>query len=208
MLYRGLADMTSALSNRIDAPTDPGQSILPFRRSELTSMRVLPSSLARILGVSKQAVSGWIKDGKITLGSDGRVDPITATDQYLRNTDPARIRVRVLRDMRSTHAELIERAERAESALIAARAATADTTSAALFRLADDHAHRVALLQSTIVDGFDELARARGRGYLADALESMIDAIFYPESALEDGCEASTPPVLRTDDPPLREDAP
>lgn len=65
---------------------------------DLLRVRILPAEFARLLGVSKQAVSCWIRDSKITINLiDGRLDVQTAIQQVLRNTDPGRLRARVLR---------------------------------------------------------------------------------------------------------------
>ena len=66
--------------------------------SALMRVRILPAEFARLLGVSKQAVSRWIAAGKVTISPiDGRLDVQTAVQQVLRNTDPGRMRARVLR---------------------------------------------------------------------------------------------------------------
>lgn len=62
----------------------------------LAGIRVRPVDLARLLGVSKQAVSSWIAAGRITLGSDGRVDPRTAINRLLQTGDPSRLRAKFL----------------------------------------------------------------------------------------------------------------
>jgi len=72
--------------------------VLPFPASQLdrSGLRMTRAELARLLGVTKQTVSNWVKGGKITLGADGRIDPRHAVSQLLRTTDPARLRSRVL----------------------------------------------------------------------------------------------------------------
>lgn len=74
------------------------QPALPFAKDELATNgpRLRPSELARLLGVSRQSVSEWIKAGKVKLGSDGRLDPRKAVADVLRAGDPARLRARVL----------------------------------------------------------------------------------------------------------------
>ena len=63
----------------------------------LLRVRVLPAQFARMLGVSKQTVSRWIQAQKVTISPmDGRLDPHLAIQQVLRNTDPGRMRVRLL----------------------------------------------------------------------------------------------------------------
>ncbi len=77
----------------------PGRGVsdvLPFDPAELTHVRVRRADLARMLGVSRQAVSMWIKEGKIRLGADGLIDPKQAVRQLLANSDPGRLRAKVL----------------------------------------------------------------------------------------------------------------
>ena len=54
------------------------------------------SDFGRLIGAPKQTVADWKRTGKITVGADGLLDPREAVRQLLRNTDPARLRVRVL----------------------------------------------------------------------------------------------------------------
>ncbi|MFH1494116.1 MAG: hypothetical protein ABIG70_04900 [Pseudomonadota bacterium] len=74
------------------------QPMLPFDGGDLdrSGIRLTRAEFARFLEVSKQAVTDWVKSGKVTLGADGRLDPRQAVSQLLRNTDPARLRSKVL----------------------------------------------------------------------------------------------------------------
>lgn len=78
--------------------TSQKTGILPFASGELdrSGLRLTRAEFARFLGVSKQAVGEWVTAGKITLGVDGRLDPRQAVSQLLRNSDPARLRAKVL----------------------------------------------------------------------------------------------------------------
>jgi hypothetical protein len=62
----------------------------------MAGIRVRPADLARLLGVSKQAVSKWVSDGRIVLGLDGRVDPRLAINRLLSTGDPSRLRSKFL----------------------------------------------------------------------------------------------------------------
>lgn len=74
------------------------ESILPFDVDSLTQgIRVKPAVFARMMNVSKQAVSQWIKVGKIALYQDGTLDPRKAAQQIIDNSDPARIRAKVFK---------------------------------------------------------------------------------------------------------------
>lgn len=63
---------------------------------DLSHIRLRPSQFARMMGCSKQAVSIWIRKGKISLGIDGRMDPSQAIAQLLRNSNPNQIRLKAL----------------------------------------------------------------------------------------------------------------
>ena len=59
------------------------------------ALRMRPSELARLLGVSRQAVHEWVKHKRIALGPDGRVDPRRAVLQLLTTGDPGKLRSKV-----------------------------------------------------------------------------------------------------------------
>ena len=90
------------MTNRTDTDTyrthGKAQPALPFAEEELSTNgpRLRPAELARLLGVSRQTVSEWLKAGKTRLGADGRIDPRKAVADVLRTSDPARLRARVL----------------------------------------------------------------------------------------------------------------
>jgi hypothetical protein len=63
---------------------------------DLSHIRVRPSEFARMMGCSKQAVSIWIRDGKVVLGGDGRLDPSQAVAQLLKNSNPNQLRLKAL----------------------------------------------------------------------------------------------------------------
>lgn len=81
--------------------TTPKTEVLPFASGELdrSGLRLTRAEFSRFLGVSKQAVGEWVTAGKITLGTDGRLDPRQAVSQLMRNTDPARLRSKVLQPL-------------------------------------------------------------------------------------------------------------
>lgn len=87
------------MTNILDADSStPKTGTLPFEPGALdrSGLRLTRAEFARFLGVSKQATSEWVTSGKITLGADGRLDPRQAVSQLLRNSDPARLRAKVL----------------------------------------------------------------------------------------------------------------
>lgn len=98
----------------IQAEIQPGLSL---DLGEVGRLRVRPAEFARMLGVSRQSVSRWIASGKVTLGTDGKLDPIEGYRQVTRNTDPARVRARFLRLAASGEAGLRKRVEELEKAV-------------------------------------------------------------------------------------------
>ena len=99
--------------------TTPKTGTLPFAPGELdrSGLRLTRAEFSRFLGVSKQAVGEWVTAGKITLGADGRLDPRQAVSQLLRNTDPARIRAKVLEPLSRDIGRLQKRVADLEAAL-------------------------------------------------------------------------------------------
>lgn len=91
-----------------------GPSLLPFDEKDLLALRVLPAEFSRMAGVSKQTVSRWIKENKITLGADGRLDPNVAMRQLLKNGDPGRIRARLIRQAYSDMSNLRNQSAKVE----------------------------------------------------------------------------------------------
>lgn len=74
------------------------QPTLSLSFEDVGKLRVRPAEFARMVGVSKQTVSQWVSSGKVTLGPDGRLDPVKASSQVVANSDPSRLRARVLRE--------------------------------------------------------------------------------------------------------------
>lgn len=158
---------------------------------ELLKIRIQPAQFARALGVSKQSVSRWLKDGWVCLGADGRLDPTVAIGQLLRRCDPGRLRARWLRqavgevqDLRDNLAIAEDRATAAEAALRDALASVAgrDEWIASAERAA-------AIWKTLLVDVADELRAAPTADWPAiltrlelDA-DDAADAQLYPEVA-------------------------
>ena len=123
-----------------DATTQPELGFLANHK-ELLAIRVRPAEFARLLGVSKQTVSTWIRDGKVTINAlDGLLDVRRAIQDVLRNTSPGRLRSRVLRQAVTDALELRENMARAEDRAEAAEAALTDARK------------RIAYLESFIDD--------------------------------------------------------
>lgn len=87
-----IVDHDDIRQNQGDQPT------LPFAGGDLdrSGIRLTRAEFSRFLGVSKQAVTDWVKSGKVVLGADGRLDPRQAVSQLLQSGDPARLRSKVL----------------------------------------------------------------------------------------------------------------
>ena len=96
------------LTGRNDA-----QSLLPFDPSDLMNIRVLPAEFSRMIGTTKQTVSRWVREGKLTLGVDGRLNPSAAMRQLARTCDPGRFRVRLIKQAVSDMQETMTQAARA-----------------------------------------------------------------------------------------------
>lgn len=123
-------------------PENAPQSLpLLMDHPDLLRVRILPAEFARLLGVSKQTVSQWIKQGKLTINAvDGRLDVQTAIRQVLRNTDPGRLRARVLRQAVQDVQGLRDEISRAHGEIESLRAELAEArrTSEIFKRYADD----------------------------------------------------------------------
>lgn len=77
------------------------------------------SEFARHIGVSPPAVSKAAKSGRISTLADGRLDPISASEQWVANTDPERSKVVKAKPKSST------RVKTGEKSLVSAEALTA-----------------------------------------------------------------------------------
>lgn len=92
---------------------------LPFASSDLETagIRVTRAEFSRLMGCSKQAVTDWVKAGRVTVGADGRIDPRHAVRSLLATGDPAKIRARVLAPLVGEMDKLRQRVAQLESAL-------------------------------------------------------------------------------------------
>lgn len=90
--------MTTSIDTDFN-PEFPGKNLsLPLASSEaeMAGIRVTRADFSRIMGCSKQAVTEWVKSGRIVVGPDGRFDPRVAMASLVRTGDPARIRSMIL----------------------------------------------------------------------------------------------------------------
>jgi hypothetical protein len=78
----------------------PAAGSLLSTDDQLTAgIRVTRAQFAKMMGCSRQAVTEWVRAGRLTVGSDGRFDPRKAVASLLRTGDPARLRAKVLQPM-------------------------------------------------------------------------------------------------------------
>ncbi len=117
--------MTDTPKTDDQQPESAQQSLsLLADHKDLLRLRLLPVELAKVLNVTKQTISVWIKDGKITPPSpiDGRLDAQAAVRQVLRNTPPGKIRARILRQATEDAQALREAAASADARVAAVEA--------------------------------------------------------------------------------------
>lgn len=154
------------MTNPLDPDcTTPKTGVLPFEPGALdrSGLRLTRAEFARFLGVSKQATSEWVTAGKITLGADGRLDPRQAVSQLLRNSDPARLRAKVLAPLVKDVGLMQKRVADLERALAAATedasfheesaGELSDQLSALEHHLREERAGLVMLPADRVIDG-------------------------------------------------------
>lgn len=147
---------------------------MPFDPAQLMGMRVRPADFARLCGVSKQAVSQWVKRGTIALLPDGTLDPVQASRQVLENSDPSRLRARIFKNALQDPADLRASIRRLEGRL----AELEKLRRADALRARDAEAARVSDLCRAIEDGFEALVRAEQVGELDDVLDLIVARVY------------------------------
>ena len=152
------------------------------------------ADFARLMGVSKQTVSQWVKAGKVRLDLEGFLEPRAAVRQLLKSSDPARLRSRVLAPIL---AELRD-AQAREAALLAQvtelRAQLAEARDEAGFHeaAADDMLRVLALLRARVLANLDALAALPYEE--RDAALGLLDPLADdPLPADSDGRESLSP---------------
>lgn len=171
-----------------DAAAHPELGFL-FDRKELLAIRVRPAEFARLLGVSKQTVSVWIRDGKVTVNAlDGLLDVRRAIQDVLRNTDPGRLRSRVLRqavtdvqELRANLARAEDHVEKVQSALLEALDQLTHWK-----KWATDGDRSVEIFRGLIVKQADRLRAAPAEEWPAILEELLDDAILAADPGLAD----------------------
>lgn len=171
------------MTNQAKTDTAP-QPELGFlmNHKELLSVRVRPAEFARMMGVSKQTVSIWIKQGKVTINAlDGRLDVRRSIQDVLRHTSPGRLRSRVLRQAVTDALELRENLARAEDRAEIAEAALRDAleSNAHLQKWADDGDKIEGLFMRLLIERGAELRATLPENWeasLREVWEAALDA--------------------------------
>lgn len=83
----------------VSTPAVSTSAPLAFDPADLAQgIRVTQADFARMTGVSRQTVSQWVKLGKIkTVFPDGRLDPVRAAREVIKNTNPTKLRAKVFK---------------------------------------------------------------------------------------------------------------
>ncbi len=169
--------MTTTQNQPSDDPENLRPStLLPFDPADLVSMRVKPAQFARMCKVSKQAVSVWIREGKITLGPDGLLDPVVASRQVFERTDPGRLRARVFKNAVAPYGELQARVRELESQLAEMNAIRH------LYMHQDEIWARGEAFLAALAFGFDDLASAQLNEALDEALDDLWSRHFLRQT--------------------------
>lgn len=163
--------MTNPLDSDCKADFQGQNGVLPFASSQadLAGIRVTRAQFSRMMGVSKQAVTDWVKSGRIIVGADGRFDPRQAVARLLATGDPARLRAKVLAPLVADIAGRDRRIAELETQLAAATEdADFEAKSAAGFAALFDR------LQESLPDAWPALRGAPAPAALA-ALTAWLD---------------------------------
>lgn len=170
---------------------------MPFDPAQLTAVRVSQAEFARICRVSRQAVSEWVRKGKISVFPDGKIDPHADARQVFERTDPARLRARVFRGAVVSIDRLRQRVGELESQLAAERDCRERLTIHK-----DDLARMDVALVATLVERFDDLVSANQLGELQAAIEQITSWCLWRASAEneeEESAEDRTPGLFDQD---------
>lgn len=179
-----------------EAGAGGGTPLLPFPAADLdrSALRMRQADFARLLEVSKQTVSQWVKAGKITLRPDGLLDPRAAVRQLVRTSDPARLRSRVLAPILAE----VRAAQAREAALLETVAglrrelAGADEDAQFHEAAADELLHSLGLFRARVLANLDALA-ALPHADRDRALEMLSPLAADPLPADSDGRECLYP---------------
>jgi hypothetical protein len=147
-------------------------STLPFDPAEMMAMRVTPAQLAEMCNVRRQSVTKWIKKGWIVVGPDGLVDPKVAIRGYLDCVNPAKMRVRVLKDATASIPELRARIQSLETEVAAAMQAGEN-------RCTDEFARRICAFCCALHERFEEFRAAYDAGTGTEWLDLLEGRVIW-----------------------------
>lgn len=151
--FFGVDHVTDHTDQAPQTPSQTQQSLSGLLdHPDLLRVRILPAQFARAVGVSKQSTTRWVRDGWVTLGADGRLDPTVAIGQLLRRCDPGRLRARWLRQAVTEVQELREAAAMADERVAAVEARAEDRAGIAEAALREALA-QIAHLERWTADG-------------------------------------------------------
>lgn len=154
---------------------------------ELLGLRVNGAQLGNILGVSRQAVSMAAKRGTIAPpGPDGLFDARRAVREWLANTDPTRVRARVLKPGAELVTELRDRVQQMagelaelRDELVIERKWGDKREVAAQYRAEAAADRRLLQFTNAIRDRFNEASEAYEAGRLGRWLDELVAVSFY-----------------------------
>lgn len=177
--------MTVRLSAGVSSDKSGAPSTLPFDPVDVLRARVRPADFARMCGVSKQAVSTWIKNGVVLLGPDGLLDPVAALRDLIAKGDPQKVRVRFLKAAMKEQEELRARVIQLEDELRRSESIVAAYDDGQLVtrnEANDDFTGRMWRLSDEVKRRFPELVQAHEGGTLDEAFGRMVGAVVWDMS--------------------------
>lgn len=162
---------------------EPACDVLQMLRQ---GIRVRPAEFARMVGVSRSAVSEWKKSGLIEVGPDGKLNPAVAARQLQERADPARLRAPLLRQMMESTREAQARAAKLAAEVARLRAELAEQVAfaerreeAAKWREREAASVAMARLTDALVTRFAEAAEAHKAGRLMRWFDELSAVEFY-----------------------------
>ena len=151
---------------------DPPSTSAPIQGDLLPppemALRVSQAEFAKIMGVSRAAVSKWVKDGKIRPGVDGRFCPRQAAKSLLATTEPTRLRARVLRDVAEETQTLRE-----ENARLKSELATLRKTLRVVEKDANDFFAQSVVWPELLLERWQHMANAKTEDERRDLIEIL-----------------------------------
>lgn len=122
----------------------------------------------------------WAKRGIIKIGPDGLLDPREAARRVLAQTNPAKLRARLFRDLATPAADQAARIRKLEAELAAERERHAEVVAHyQRFTVhVDDLARQTFELEKALVARFDELVQARSEDMLSEYVEVLVADAF------------------------------